>query len=457
MANINNIKTGDVNIPGALHSTAGDGNGQVGNVVAYTGDVYDVGKNANQASVNSELSERLSMIELQTEEFLAPPVYNLKANLGGVQYCVKESYITESFSSSQSSFDTQYITISGNPYRTYGLAISDNNAVTISSKHGVKIMRVEYIINKGLSYADNIRTTKGTIDYSNKTINDINDTSLEIFSEGVSGQFTLKSLTVYYGLPDISPIDEYDSVVSFTTTSGENYSQDDVTVTSTSSSSYGLQISDNNSVTIATNGNGPIVKVDVHLRFYSNTDDEVVSSNGVVSGSGYDWTIDNVNSTSLTISHPGTGNTDVTIDGIVVYCESISGYFSNFCTTFYSSAANYQVPEGTEIYKAVFEDYNTLNLIRVRGGIINKGLGVILRSSVSDITLTKVYHKGPCDYNNNDLLGTDVNIVNPNPGNAMAAGFTRSFAIEPYLLDNDNVIPANTCYLVYAGESVSNE
>ena len=45
--NINNGKTGNVNIPGPLHSTGGDGDGQVGGVVAYAGDVYDetLGKN----------------------------------------------------------------------------------------------------------------------------------------------------------------------------------------------------------------------------------------------------------------------------------------------------------------------------------------------------------------------------------------------------------------------------
>lgn len=50
--NINNGKTGTVNIPGALRSTGGDGDGQVGNVVAYAGDVYDENLNANQAEVN---------------------------------------------------------------------------------------------------------------------------------------------------------------------------------------------------------------------------------------------------------------------------------------------------------------------------------------------------------------------------------------------------------------------
>lgn len=53
--NINNGKTGNVNIPGALHSTGGDGDGQVGGVVAYAGDVYDETLEKNQKEINQEL------------------------------------------------------------------------------------------------------------------------------------------------------------------------------------------------------------------------------------------------------------------------------------------------------------------------------------------------------------------------------------------------------------------
>lgn len=60
MANINNIKTGNVNIPGALHSTANDGGGQVGNVVAYTGDIYDTTAGKNQATLNAEFAEGIA-------------------------------------------------------------------------------------------------------------------------------------------------------------------------------------------------------------------------------------------------------------------------------------------------------------------------------------------------------------------------------------------------------------
>lgn len=56
--NINNGKTGNVNIPGALHSTGGDGDGQVGGVVAYAGDVYDETLGKNQKEINQTLLSR---------------------------------------------------------------------------------------------------------------------------------------------------------------------------------------------------------------------------------------------------------------------------------------------------------------------------------------------------------------------------------------------------------------
>ncbi|MEE3440268.1 hypothetical protein, partial [Ruminococcus sp.] len=54
--NINSGKTGTVNIPGALHSTGGDGDGLVGNVVVYAGDVYDDKIGKNQREINATIN-----------------------------------------------------------------------------------------------------------------------------------------------------------------------------------------------------------------------------------------------------------------------------------------------------------------------------------------------------------------------------------------------------------------
>lgn len=50
--NTNNGKTGIIDIPAPLHSTGGDGDGQVGNVVAYAGDIWDESLEKNQADIN---------------------------------------------------------------------------------------------------------------------------------------------------------------------------------------------------------------------------------------------------------------------------------------------------------------------------------------------------------------------------------------------------------------------
>lgn len=65
--NINNGKTGNVNIPGALHSTGGDGDGQIGGVVAYTGDIYDANLNRNQADINASTLGKINDLQTQID------------------------------------------------------------------------------------------------------------------------------------------------------------------------------------------------------------------------------------------------------------------------------------------------------------------------------------------------------------------------------------------------------
>lgn len=58
--NVNNGITGVIDIPGALRSRgAADGN-QVGGVVAYAGDIYDVTAGKNQATLNAEFAEGIT-------------------------------------------------------------------------------------------------------------------------------------------------------------------------------------------------------------------------------------------------------------------------------------------------------------------------------------------------------------------------------------------------------------
>ena len=61
--NINNGKTGIIDIPGALHSTGGDGDGQIGGVVAYTGDIWDETQGKNQAEINADLQTQIDNVD----------------------------------------------------------------------------------------------------------------------------------------------------------------------------------------------------------------------------------------------------------------------------------------------------------------------------------------------------------------------------------------------------------
>lgn len=80
--NINDIKTGVINIPGVLHSTGGDGDGQIGNVVAYAGDIYDYSVGANQASINQSTTTQVDTLTTRANN-LQNTVANIQAyNIG---------------------------------------------------------------------------------------------------------------------------------------------------------------------------------------------------------------------------------------------------------------------------------------------------------------------------------------------------------------------------------------
>lgn len=57
MANINEHKTGNVNIPGTLHDTSDE------NIVAYTGDIYDDQQSKNQSTINAEIKKTIEELD----------------------------------------------------------------------------------------------------------------------------------------------------------------------------------------------------------------------------------------------------------------------------------------------------------------------------------------------------------------------------------------------------------
>lgn len=473
-----------------------------------------------------------------------------------------------------------HFTVSGDDNDCDGFYISDGKMFTISSNNGEKITRVEYTISCGGDYADRLKASAGKIDVEKSSINDVNATSLRIYSD-VEDDFQIDAIKVYYesgddvnngGNANLFVLDEYVQTETFATTSGDlyignniivqgikgdadgllvkslqihsnnnslvkiqkvdlefssdvdgnngnlystaggdidgsgknwsisninessttitygggnayvknikvyyieannktvtitpttgdlEYSKDNITVTGTQSiPNHGLDIDKGNSLTITADSDVEILKVDLDVNYYYWGPLGIESSIGNVEGSGDNWTINDVNSSSLTISHPGKTSTDqVQINNITIYYRQVFAPSTILVTakkaevaywsTFYSSIANYQAPEGTKVYK-VNDDGSFITTTEIEDRIVTKGQGVVLKSLTSgNIVMTKVASGSSDDYSGNSLTGTGVAITNP--GNAYGLNYKPSSGVGFYKLSSTGTIGANKAYLV---------
>lgn len=476
-----------------------------------------------------------------------------------------------------------HFTISGEYSEDFeGLLISDDNKITISAKNGEKITKVEYVFywieNSDDEYT--VRVTKGNIDYDKHIINDVNASSLDIYTENASDILTINQIVIYYKENNDPFVDEYvniedfatttgseytgtninvtgvgngsnglsigngntvtigsndnisleisrvdlefgsnvngaslnssaggavngegkswsisninsssttisltsgsdyiknvkvyyvevpeeseENTVSFITKSGLNFSKENIIVTGTNGNSYGLRIDNGESVTIASDNGAEILKVDLHFAFYQpNTDTPITSSVGKVSGSSLDWSINDVNSTSLTITHKGEGGKyQVQIENITVYYKErlapstieVAARKAQvaYWATFYSGIANYKAPEGTRVYK-VNLDGSSITMTEIVDRIVTKGQGVVLKNNSTgdfatvNIVMTKTDDGSSDDYSGNSLKGTGVAISNP--GNAYVLNYKSSEGVGFYRLSSTGTIPANRAYL----------
>lgn len=322
---------------------------------------------------------------------------------------------------------------------------------TINSSDGVEIGKVDLTFSSDVNETNintgNVGDVEGNgTDWS---INNICSSSLTISAFGA-----IENIKVYYA-------EVYkDGVIkneTFNIAGKETYSGDKITITGTESDSYGMQIDNGNSVTITSNG-GVISKVDLHFSYYGYEDYEKFESTvGEVTGSGENWSINNVNSSSLTISHPGNSwNNSAKIDGITVYYkDKISPTMEiaasrtapgEYWATFYSNVGNYQAPEGTKVYIVTLNG-TSITMAEMADGIVNSEQGVVLMSKTGDIVMSKTNNYSSNDYSDNDLLGTPVEITNP--GNAYVLNYKMSNGVGFYKLSSTGYISANKAYLVY--------
>ena len=377
--------------------------------------------------------------------------------------------LTETFPTSGNSYSGDNIKVETNSDELY---IGNGNTVTISPNNGVdvRIFEVELELNSNFNGTfENLGdATVDGIGTNRITISDIYSPSLTISSTSAA---EIKSINVHY-----VKMSEEQSV-TIATTNGKKYIRNNITVVGTSNyDPYGLNIDKKQRVTIISNRGALISKVEFHLssRYFDNgakLDSELGDGTHIKpTGSDRDWTISNINSssvtTTLTVYHTGEklSGENVRIDRITVYYKEpvapteiqlvAASAEGAYWTTFYSNACHYQAPVGTEVYKVNLSG-STITMNKINDGIVTKGQGVVLKSlNSANITLAKADDPSSDNYNGNSLWGTSTQI--PNPGNAYVLSYKDTKGLAFYKLKSTGKIPANKAYLlVPSGSSAS--
>ncbi len=373
---------------------------------------------------------------------------------------VMDEYVqTESFSIyGLTSYLGRNVTITGNGNGD-GYDIANGNAVDITAKNNVKILKVDF----GLSGGNNgspIESTAGDVEGSDKdwTINNVNSSSLAISNSG-TGNVKINSIKVYY--VEMSGIQtEIFDVAYENRCSGKS-----VTIVGTENTNFDMELTNGNSVTITANSGVEISQVDLYFEEYKNAgSNKFKSTSGNVEGSGKNWTVKNIDSSTLTLSHPGVDYDyydmwigEITVhykelvapSAIEVVAKEVDGAY---WTTFYSNASNYQAPEGTQVFPVCL-DGKKINMPEIKDGIVTKGQGVVLKSDTKNIVMNKTESESSGDYSGNRLKGTSVSITNP--GNAYVLSYTPAKGVGFYKLSATGTIGINKAYLVYEGSDSS--
>ena len=133
----------------------------------------------------------------------------------------------------------------------------------------------------------------------------------------------------------------------------------------------------------------------------------------------------------------------------VINLTANEGATGEYWATFYSNAINHKVSAGTQVFKVALSG-TALTMTPIADGIVNKGQGVVLKSTSADITMTETTSASTDDYSGNNLTGTMSSITNP--GNAYVLN-KKSDVIGFYKLSDTGTIGANKAYLTYSGSA----
>ena len=428
----------------------------VGEGYVHEGDVCEI-KDVNKSSLTISSNVVGGLFQIKSV------VVYYEIGEDATPFDLDEYMQTETFATTTGNiYSGKNVRVTGMGSDDNGLYIGEAKTITIGSKDNksLEILKVDLDFNSNVNGSDlygNVNVNGSDL-YSQAAINiDGSEKSWSV-SNINSSRLTL---AIRNGIAQVNNIKVYyvevseEKTVTFPTVYGEKYYENNIAVSGTKSSSvYGLDIDKGNSVTITSDNGVLISKVDLKFSYYDSSE-KIKSTAGTVAGSNK--TISGINSSNLTISHPGEGSGSVQIKEITVHYREVNApstmeltaAFAEgvYWTTFYSAIDNYQAPEDTQVF-TVNLDGNTIKTTEIEDGIVTKGQGVMLKSksSTGNIVMTKVDNGSSDSYVGNSLVGTSHSISNP--GNAYVLNYKTSRGVAFYKLSSTGTIGANKAYLV---------
>ena len=128
-----------------------------------------------------------------------------------------------------------------------------------------------------------------------------------------------------------------------------------------------------------------------------------------------------------------------------------------YWATFYCNGANYQAPEGTQVF-AVSLSGTTLTMLPIADRIVKSGQGVVLKQATASsdatttITLTKTASESATSYDGNSLGGTTDGITTTGDNDYYVLGNSDN-GVGFYKLSNSGSIGSNKAYLTYSASA----
>lgn len=125
------------------------------------------------------------------------------------------------------------------------------------------------------------------------------------------------------------------------------------------------------------------------------------------------------------------------------------GATGEYWATFFSNAGNYQASAGTQVFKVSLSGTD-ITMTEITDRIVKSGQGVVLKNSSASITMTPTTSESSDDYSGNSLIGTMTSITDP--GNAYVLN-KGSKGVGFYKLSGSGTIDANKAYLTYSASA----